>query len=366
MKVPFNDLYLQHSSIKDELDLAINDVIKKSSFVRGEAVENFENDFAKTIGVKNCVSCANGTDALYIAMKCLNLRPGEEVIVPANSWISSSETVTQAGGTVVFSDVNSKTNNIDIDDVRKKINKNTVGIIPVHLYGYPADMEAIMNIAKEHNLWVIEDCAQAHLASINGKNIGTYGIAATFSFYPGKNLGAMGDAGAVISNNDELAKKMAMYSRHGGLTKGSHKIEGINSRLDGIQAAVLSVKLKYLSEWTEQRRGIAEIYSKKLEGLKIPIIEDGYKHVFHLYVVQHEKRDALKTYLESEGISSIINYPCALPFLEAYKRFGHSHKDFPVSYHNQSRILSLPLFPGMKREFIDYTIEKVNNFVRKN
>lgn len=366
MKVPFNDLYLQHSSIREELDSVINDVITKSSFIRGEYVENFENDFAKTIGVNNCVSCANGTDALYIAMKCLNLKSGDEVIVPANSWISTSETVTQAGGKVVFSDVDDQTYNIDIYDIKKKISKNTVGIIPVHLYGNPADMESIMKIAKENDLWVVEDCAQAHLASINGKNIGTYGIAATFSFYPGKNLGAMGDAGAVVTNNDELAKNMAMYARHGGLTKGSHKIEGINSRLDGLQAAILSVKLKYLSDWTEERRNIAGIYSKKLEGVKIPTINNQFKHVFHLYVIQHEKRNDLKSFLESVGISTIINYPCALPFLEAYSRLGHSKKDFPVAYQNQNRILSLPLFPGMKKEHIDYTIEKVNDFVRKN
>tara|TARA_Y100001935_G_scaffold255190_1_gene267010 strand:+ start:2309 stop:3409 length:1101 start_codon:yes stop_codon:yes gene_type:complete len=366
MKVPFNDLYLQYKSIQDEIDFVISDVIKKSSFVRGEYVEKFEEEFASAIGANHCVSCANGTDALYIIMKCLNLKQNDEVIVPANSWISTSETVSQAGGKVIFSDVNEQTYNIDIRDIKKKINKNTVGIIPVHLYGYPAEMEEIMCIAKENNLWVIEDCAQAHLASVNGKNIGTFGIASTFSFYPGKNLGAMGDAGAIITNDNELAKKVAMFSRHGGLTKGDHKIEGINSRLDGIQAGILSVKLKYLSMWTEQRRDIANIYSEKLQGLKTPIIADGYKHVFHLYVVQHNKRDALQDYLKSKDIASIINYPCALPLLEAYRSLGHSKEDFPVSYHNQSRILSLPLFPGMSNEQIDHTVEKVNTFVKNN
>ena len=227
MKIPFVDLHAQYSSIKAEIDAAIAAVIRDSSYIRGPHVEAFESGWAKATGMKHCISCANGTDAIYIAMKGLGIKPGDEVITTAHSWISTTETITQAGGRVVFCDTDYDTFTIDPAQIEAKITPRTVGIIPVHLYGQAADMDAIMTIANRHKLWVIEDCAQAHLATIAGRQVGTFGNAATFSFYPGKNLGAYGDAGALVTNDSALADWMATYARHGG--KGEHIMEGIIS-----------------------------------------------------------------------------------------------------------------------------------------
>ena len=245
MKIPFVDLHAQYLGLKPEIDAAIAAVIAESAYVRGPHVDRFEQAWAQTLGVKHCVSCANGTDALYIAMRGLGVKPGDEVITTAHSWISTSETITQAGGRVVFCDTEADTFNLDPALIESKITPRTVGIIPVHLYGQPADMDAIMAIARKHKLWVIEDCAQAHLARFKGQLVGTFGNAATFSFYPGKNLGAYGDAGCIVTNDDSLADWTATYARHGG--KGEHVMEGINSRLDGLQAAILNVKLPHLA-----------------------------------------------------------------------------------------------------------------------
>ena len=348
--IPFVDLYAQYQTIKEEIDFVITDVIKKSLFVRGPYVDRFEQIFAEVMERKHCVSCANGTDSLYIAMIALGLKPGDEVLAPAHSWISTTETITQAGGTVVFCVTEKDTFTIDPKSIEEKISANTVGIIPVHLYGQPADMDAIMAIAKKHNLWVLEDCAQAHLARYKGQLVGTFGDVASFSFYPGKNLGAMGDAGAVVTNDRALAEKMAIFARHGGLKKGDHQMEGINSRLDGLQAAILTVKLRHLPGWTHARRALAKKYDTLLSdcyGISTPPTPDDREHVYHLYVIQHDSRDALVEHLAADGIQTVINYPVALPFLPAYERFKHQPGDFPVAYRAQSRILSLPIFPEM-------------------
>ena len=246
MKIPFVDLHAQYLTIKPEIDAAIADVIAHSGLHPRAARGPFEKAWADTSGVKHCVSCANGTDALYIAMRGLGIKPGDEVITTAHSWISTTETITQAGGRVVFTDTEYDTFNLNAAQIEAKITPRTVGIIPVHLYGQPADMDAIMAIAKKHKLWVIEDCAQSHLARFKGKLVGTFGNAATFSFYPGKNLGAYGDAGCAVTNDDALADWMRTYARHGG--KGEHIMEGINSRLDGLQAAILNVKVPHLPD----------------------------------------------------------------------------------------------------------------------
>lgn len=256
MNVPFADLHAQYLTIKPEIDSAISDVIRTSAFIRGPHVQRFEEAYAQAIGTSHCVSCANGTDSLYIAMRALGVQPGDEVLAPAHSWISTTETITQAGGKVVFCDTDRDTYTIDPAQIEAKITPRTVGIIPVHLYGQPADMDAIMDIARRHKLWVLEDCAQAHLARYKGRMVGTFGNAASFSFYPGKNLGAMGDAGALVTHNAALAERMAMIARHGGLTKGDHQIEGVNSRLDGLQASILSVKLPHLAQWTRRRQDV--------------------------------------------------------------------------------------------------------------
>jgi dTDP-4-amino-4,6-dideoxygalactose transaminase len=366
VKVPFVDLHAQYQSIKPDIDAAIAEVIAQSAFIRGSHVEGFEKSWAETQGMRHCVSCANGTDALYIAMRGLGLKPGDEVITTAHSWISTSETITQAGGRVVFCDTDDETFTVDPRHVAAKVTSRTVGIIPVHLYGQSADLDPILDLARKKNLWVIEDCAQAHLARYKGALVGTMGQAATFSFYPGKNLGAYGDAGCLVTNDDKLAEWSATYARHGG--KGEHIMEGINSRLDGLQAAVLQVKLPHLQAWTEARRRVAARYNELLRGvgdIVTPAVASQRDHVYHLYVIRTNQRDALKKALGEAGISTVLNYPKALPFYPAYAYLGHSPKDFPNAYANQSRILSLPIYPEMTDDMIAYVAGKIAEFFKK-
>ena len=367
MNIPFVDLHAQYLSIKSEIDAAISEVIAESAFIRGRHVERFEKEWAKTLGVKHCVSCANGTDALYIAMRALGVKPGDEVITTAHSWISTSETITQAGGRVVFCDTDNETFTIDPALIEAKITSATVGIIPVHLYGQPADMDPIMAIARKHNLWVIEDSAQAHTAKYKGQVVGTFGNAATFSFYPGKNLGAYGDAGCVVTNDDRLAEWAAAFARHGG--KGEHVMEGICSRMDGLQAAILNAKLPHLPTWIEARRRVAGRYDKLLSGvgdIVTPKVALNRDHVYHLYVIRTEKRDALRQHLTNAGIVTVLNYPKALPFYPAYAYLGYAPEDFPVAHANQSRILSLPIYPEMTDEMIEFVVEHIDSFFQKS
>jgi dTDP-4-amino-4,6-dideoxygalactose transaminase len=365
MHIPFVDLHAQYLTIKEEIDSALSQVIRKSAFIRGPFVDQFEAEYAAALGVAHCISCANGTDALYIALRALQAGPGDEVITTAHSWISTSETITQAGGRVVFCDTDKETFTLDPGLLEGKISSRTKGIIVVHLYGQPADMDPIMAVARKHNLWVIEDCAQAHLAKYRGRLAGTFGDVATFSFYPGKNLGAMGDAGAIVTNNPELARFMTMFARHGGLKKGDHEIEGINSRMDGLQAAVLNVKMRHLPQWTTRRREIARRYDQELEGVGdvlTPRTAPEREHVFHLYVIRTEHRESLRLSLKQQGIETVLNYPVALPFLPAYRHLGHRPEDFPEAFRNQSRILSLPIFPEMTEEMIQYVTGAVRNY----
>jgi dTDP-4-amino-4,6-dideoxygalactose transaminase len=294
------------------------------------------------------------------------LKRGDEVITSAHSWISTSETITQAGGRVVFCDTDEETFTIDPIEIERKITPATVGIVPVHLYGQAADMGAIMAIAKKHNLWVLEDCAQAHLAKYKGQYVGTFGNAGTFSFYPGKNLGAYGDAGCVVTNDDRLADWLATFARHGG--KGDHIMEGINSRMDGLQAAILNAKLPHLPAWTATRRHVAACYNELLEDVGdviTPTVGSDRDHVYHLYVIRTENRDALREHLSEAGIATVLNYPKALPFYPAYAYLGHVSKDFPAAYFNQSRILSLPIFPEMTKEMITHTVESIRSFFQE-
>jgi dTDP-4-amino-4,6-dideoxygalactose transaminase len=363
MKVPFVDLHAQYLTLKSEIDAAIADVIARTDFIRGTHVDAFERAWAAKVGVQHCVSCANGTDALYIAMRGLGLKAGDEVITTAHSWISTTETITQAGGKVVFCDTDNDTFCLDASQIEARITPRTVGIIPVHLYGQPCDMDAIMAIAKKHNLWVLEDCAQAHLARFKGRQVGTFGHAATFSFYPGKNLGAYGDAGALVTNGAKLAEWCTAYARHGG--KGEHLMEGVNSRMDGLQGAVLGVKLPHLEAWTEARRKVAHRYDTLLQGigdLVTPQVAPDRDHVYHLYVIRTGRRDALRKHLTEAGIATVLNYPKALPFYPAYAYLGHQPADFPVAHANQSRILSLPIYPEMTDEMIAYVGETIKAF----
>ncbi len=366
LTVPFADLRAQYLSIKGEIDAAMAEVIAASAFIRGPYVERFEAEFAAAVGAPHCVSCANGTDALYIAMTALGVKPGDEVITSAHSWIATSETITQAGGRVVFCDTGRNDFTIDPQAVADKIGPRTVGIIPVHLFGRPADMDPILALARRYGLWIVEDCAQAQLATYQGRPVGSFGQAATWSFYPGKNLGAMGDAGAITTGDPALAARMARFARHGGLSKGVHEVEGINSRMDGLQAAVLSAKLPHLTGWTARRRDLAQAYSDSLSGLPgvtVPMGGEAGESVWHLYVIRHDRRDALADHLTQRGVQTVINYPTALPFLPAYARLGHRPEAFPNAFHNQSRILSLPLFPEMSAAQQAHVIDAVRGFV---
>src|SRR5664279_2637499 len=360
MPVPVADLQLHYQTIKREIESAIAAVIRDNAFIRGPYVDAFEREFAGAVDVRYCVSCANGTDALYLAMAALQVQPGDEVITTAHSWISTSAMITHAGATVVFADTEEGTFTIDPAAIENAVTPRTVGIIPVHLYGQPADMDAIMAIARRHRLWVIEDCAQAHLARYKGRQVGTFGNAATYSFYPGKNLGAMGDAGAVVTSDGALAEHVAMLARHGGLVKHQHAIEGINSRLDGMQAAILSAKLPHLPQWTRARQDAAKLYDaglNQIEDVVVPEVAAERTHVYHLYTIRHPRRDALAAHLGANGVQTAVNYPTALPFLPAYSRFAHRPQQFPNAHRAQSQILSLPMFaeitPEQQRAVID-------------
>jgi dTDP-4-amino-4,6-dideoxygalactose transaminase len=366
VKVPFVDLHAQYLTIKNEIDAAISSVIAESAYVGGNHVEAFERAWAKAAGAGRCVSCANGTDAIMIAVRALGVKPGDEVITTAHSWISTSAMITQAGGRVVFCDVDPVTFTIDPAQIEARITPRTVGIIPVHLYGQPADMDPIMAIAARHKLWVMEDCAQAHQARYKGRLVGGFGTIATFSFYPGKNLGAYGDAGGITTNDERLAEWMVAFARHGG--KAQHIMEAINSRLDGMQAAVLNAKLPHLPAWTEARRRVAAEYDRLLAGVgdvETPRIGPDRDHVYHLYVVRTGRRDALKAHLDAAGISTGLHYPKALPFYQAYEYLGHRPEDFPVAYRNQSRILSLPIYPEMSSDLVRYVTDQVKAFFAK-
>ena len=365
MPVPLADLRLQYQNIKREIDDAIAAVVANNAFIRGPYVDAFEKEFAAAADVKHCVSCANGTDALYLAMAALKIQAGDEVITTAQTWISTSAMITHAGATVVFADTDGVTFTIDPAAVEAAITPRTVGIIPVHLYGQPADMDAIMTIASKHKLWVIEDCAQAHLAQYRGRQVGGFGVAATYSFYPGKNLGAMGDAGAVVTNDPALAERMTMLARHGGLVKHQHRIEGINSRLDGLQAAILSAKLPHLPAWTRARQEAARIYDSglnQIEDVVVPSVGADRSHVYHLYTIKHPRRDELALHLNAHGVQTAINYPTALPFLEAYSRLKARPEQFPNAHRDQDSILSLPMFAEITREQQDEVIELVRAF----
>jgi dTDP-4-amino-4,6-dideoxygalactose transaminase len=363
--VPFADLQLQYQNIKAEIDQAIALVIRESSFIRGPHVDRFEREFADAVQVKHCVSCANGTDAIWLALKALKVKPGDEVITTAHSWISTSAMITHAGANVVFCDTDGVTFTIDPSAIEAAITPRTVGIIPVHLFGQPADMDAIMAIASKQKLWVIEDCAQAHLAKYKDRPVGSFGEAATYSFYPGKNLGAMGDAGAVVTNDPALAEHMTMLARHGGLVKHQHRIEGVNSRLDGMQAAILLTKLPHLEAWTVARQEAAKVYDaglNKIEDVAVPIVAPSRSHVYHLYTIRHPRRDALANHLGANGVQTAINYPTALPFLAAYRRYGHRPEQFPNAYADQGRILSLPIFAEITLEQQREVIRLIREF----
>jgi dTDP-4-amino-4,6-dideoxygalactose transaminase len=368
LTVPFVDLKAQYESIKPEVDAAMAAIIENTAFIGGPAVKDFEEAFARYCGVAHTVGVANGTDALYIALRTLGVGPGDEVITVANSFIATSEAIKMAGAQVVFVDMDPVTYTIDVNRIAAKITPKTKAIIPVHLYGQPADMDPIQALAKKHGLFIIGDAAQAHGATYKGTPIAKLADITCYSFYPGKNLGAYGDAGALVTDNAAWAAAGRMLANHGRTKKYDHDWEGVNSRLDGLQAAVLNVKLRHIEDWTERRRANAALYNEALKGSGVVTPRElaDVRAVYHLYIVRvpNGRREALAEYLKAKGIQTGIHYPIALPYLNAYRYLGHTDADFPESLQASGEILSLPMFPELTPEHIAYTAAQVAAFMR--
>jgi dTDP-4-amino-4,6-dideoxygalactose transaminase len=361
MKISMADLAAQNASLGNEIIDAIRDQLNSGEFIGGKSVSIFEEEFAKFVGVKNCVGTGNGTDALEIAIEALDLKSGSEIIVPAMSFIATSEAVTRSGHRVKFVDVDEYMN-LDVEKLHASINAATAAIIVVHLYGQPANLSKIIEIAKLNNLYLIEDCAQAAGTRYNGSFVGSFGDISAFSFYPGKNLGALGDAGAITTNSDLLAKKSRMIANHGRVAKYEHEFQGRNSRLDSIQAAVLSVKLKKLESWITRRQDIAREYRNAFQNnrLFIPLpIVDPSEHTFHQFVGECSNRELIVKSLESNGIATSVHYPKAIPMLNAYKNeFSDACKDFHANYM-ADRILSIPVHEMLSKNEVDYIIFQI-------
>jgi dTDP-4-amino-4,6-dideoxygalactose transaminase len=365
MKIPFLDLKAQHISIRREINEAVDSVINDSAFVGGKYVRSFEKKFSQIHDVKYTLGVGNGTDALTIALFAIGVKEGDEVITAANSFIATSEAITNCGARVVFADCDIDSYTIDASKIEEMISARTKAIIPVHLYGQPADMDEILRIAKKYKLSVIEDAAQAVIAEYKGRKVGSFGNMSAFSFYPGKNLGALGDAGAVVTNDNGLFEKARIYADHGQLSKYHHVIEGVNSRLDGIHAAVLEVKLRYIDTWTKQRRRTAELYNNLLGDFQKIILPKEMiyaKHVYHLYVIRTTERDRLFEYMRNKGIEVGIHYPVALPNLPAYAYLKHNAAEFPNATTLSGEILSLPIYPEMTEAQVEYTVNTLKRF----
>jgi len=364
MKVPFVDLRSQYASIKSEIDSAIARILENTEFVQGATVRRFEEQFSVAHGAKYAIACGSGTDALHLPLWGLSIGAGDEVITTAHTFIATVEAILLAGAKPVLVDIDEESFNIDVSKIEAAITSRTKAIIPVHLYGQTCDLDPIMKIASKHGLHVIEDACQAHLAEYNGKYVGTCGVAAGFSFYPGKNLGAYGEAGAVVTNDAELFQQLSKLRDHGQSEKYYHELWGHNYRMDGIQGAVLEVKLRHLSQWTEARRRNASRYNERLNGiphLKTPVEMPYARHVYHLYVIRVAERDGLQKHLQEKGISTGLHYPVPLHRQRALQSFGYAEGDFPVTEKAAKEILSLPMFPELTEEQINFvggTIEE--------
>jgi dTDP-4-amino-4,6-dideoxygalactose transaminase len=362
--IKFADLYSQYLSIKPEIDEAIAGVIRDAAFINGKYAQEFEARFSEYVGGGHCVGVANGTDALEIAIEALNLAKGSEIIVPGNSFIATSEAVTRSGHRVVFADVDPYNYTLTGATMTAKLTPRTAAVIAVHLYGHPCDMDAIDAVASVHGLQVIEDCAQAHGAEYKGRPVGTIGRVGTFSFYPGKNLGAYGDAGAVTTLDALLAARVRKIANHGRIGKYDHDFEGRNSRLDGLQAAVLGVKLASLESWTVRRIAVADRYLKGLAGiadLVLPQRMSWARQVYHLFVVRTSKRDDLRNYLSERGIETGVHYPIALPRLAAYEYLRQADEPLFVN-SSAGDLLSLPIGEHLSDEDVDEVITSVSSF----
>ena len=367
MKVDVFSLKKQYEDIKDEIKGPVDKVITSGGFILGEDVKLFEQEFPDYCGVKHGVGVNSGTDALFLACLACGIGKGDEVIVMPYTYIATALGISMAGATPVFVDIEEKTYNIDISKIEKAITKKTKAILPVHLYGHPADMDPIMEIAARHKLKVIEDCAQAHGALYKNKKVGSFGDAACFSFYPTKNLGAFGDGGMVITDSEDIKQRLLLLRDYGRKGRYEHILKGYNSRLDTLQAAILRVKLRHLDKWDENRRKNASVYTKLFKENKIDLVlpyeADYAKHVYHLYAVRIKNRKEVMEKLAEKGIRTLIHYPIPIHLQDAYKDLGHKKGDFPVSEKCCEEILTLPMYPELPEEDIKYVVQALKEIL---
>lgn len=394
MQIPLINLKKQYETIKTECDKKVLDILSSAQYIMGENVNAFEKEFSEYLGVKHCISVANGTDALIIALKVLGIGEGDEVITTPFTFFATAEAISAVGATPVFCDVRLETFNMDPDKIEKKITKNTKAIIPVHIFGQPCDMDEINDIAKRHNLYVIEDACQAVGSQYKGKMIGTLGDIACFSFFPTKNLGCAGDGGMIVTNDDNIAIICKALRAHGSGENGkkaynilnniNEEVEedtkqdntiynplkyynyliGHNSRLDEIQAAILRVKLPYLDEWNDKRRQIAKYYNEELKDTKLvtPYEDENVKHIYHMYILQSERREELVSYLKEKGIATGIYYPIPLHLQEAYTYLGYKEGDMPNAEYLSKRTFAIPMFPELTEEEMKYIVQALKEF----
>jgi dTDP-4-amino-4,6-dideoxygalactose transaminase len=351
-KVAFVDLYQQHQAIEEELVEVFRRVLRKSSFILGPEVVAFEKEFAAYVGASDCIAVNNGTTALQLVLAGLGIGPGDEVITVANTFIATAEAISAVGARPVFVDVDPVSYTMDPQLVEAAITPNTKALLPVHLYGQAADVDALLEIARRHNLHLVEDACQAHGATYKGRKAGSLGVAGCFSFYPGKNLGCLGEGGAVVTSNPELAQRMRMLRDHGSVKKYEHSLPGYNFRLEGLQGGFLSVKLRHLDRWNARRREVAKLYHELLSetSLGLPVEMGWGEHVYHLYVIQADDREALRNALNAAGVECGLHYPVPLHLQAAYANLGYEKGSFPVSEHLSSHILSLPMHPFITDE----------------
>lgn len=363
--VPFVDLKAQHASIEEEVNNAALNVIRNTNFILGREVSLFEEEFAAFCDARHAVGVDSGTSALELALRAYGIGPGDEVITTANTFIATVLAISCTGASPVLVDVDPQTCNMDVSLMERAITGRTKAVIPVHLYGQPADMDSILEIAKKHNLVVIEDACQAHGAKYKGRRAGSLGHAAAFSFYPAKNLGACGDGGAVTTNDEKVMQSLKMLRDYGQPKKYHHQVIGYNRRLDTIQAAILSVKLRRLDAWNEARRRHARLYGELLKGtpVMLPVEAPYAEPVYHLYVIRLEDRDGLINHLRERGISTGIHYPIPVHLQQAYAHLGYKKGSFPVTEHHASRIVSLPMYAELTLDSIEHVVGSIREFV---
>lgn len=366
MKVPFIDLKTQYKQIEHEVVPMITEAMANGAFIGGEQVSCFETEFAKFCNSSYCVGVNSGTDALRFSLMAVGVGPGDEVITVPNTFIATTEAISQVGAKPVFVDVYPDTCNMDISKIEDKITENTKAVIPVHLYGQPADMDPILEIAQKNNIAVIEDACQAHGAKYKNRKAGSMGAVGCFSFYPGKNLGAFGEGGAIITQDEDIAQKIRMIRDHGQRKKYFHDLEGYNGRLDAIQAGVLRIKLKRLDDWNRARSENAAYYNKflsEISSVTLPTEAEFADSVYHLYVILIDDRDKLQKFLDSKGIATGLHYPLPLHLQKAYENLGYKKGAFPVTEHIADRLLSLPMFPELKPEQIEYVVKSIKEYI---